>query len=217
MADLDLNYILSLLPGIILGLTIHEYMHARVSLLLGDTTSRDQGRITLNPLRHIDWLGFIFIIFAGFGWAKPVQINGSMLKHPRRDEMLIAASGPLSNLLVGILCTLLIKGLVTFIPVQENQLYTASLNILFYAVFINYGLFIFNILPIPPLDGSHLFFNVFNIRGELLAKMFRYGTMILFAIILIESQTKIDILPLGKAIRFMAGQSFKLVGIDLQL
>ena len=213
MNDLDLVYIVKLLPGIILGLTVHEYMHARTALYLGDTTARDQGRVTLNPVKHIDWLGFIFIIFAGFGWAKPVQINRALLKNPRRDEMLISVAGPVSNLFLGLLCTLLIKVLVTIFPGQNNQIYVTAMNILLYAVFINYGLFIFNMLPIPPLDGSHLFFNVFNIRGELLAKMFKYGTMVLFAIILIESQTKIDILPIGKAIRFIVEHSFRLIGL----
>ena len=213
MNNLDFAYIIKLLPGILLGLTVHEYMHARVALQLGDSTARDQGRVTLNPLKHIDLFGFIFLIFAGFGWAKPVQINRQMLRNPRRDEMLIAVAGPLSNLVIGILCSLIIKVLITYYANPDSPFYANLLNIILYAVFINYGLFLFNILPIPPLDGSHIFLNAIKIKEETERVIFKYGTILLFAIIIIENQTKIDILPLGRVIKFMVTITFGLLGI----
>jgi len=213
MNNLDFAYIIKLLPGILLGLTVHEYMHARVALQLGDSTARDQGRVTLNPLKHIDLFGFIFLIFAGFGWAKPVQINRQMLRNPRRDEMLIAVAGPLSNLVIGILCSLIIKVLITYYANPDSPFYANLLNIILYAVFINYGLFLFNILPIPPLDGSHIFLNAIKIKEETERVIFKYGTILLFAIIIIENQTKIDILPLGRIIKFMVNNTFALLGI----
>ena len=217
MNNIDLVYVLKLLPGIILGLTVHEFMHAKVACWLGDTTARDQGRVTLNPIKHIDLWGFVFIIFAGFGWAKPVQINREALKNPRRGEMLIAVAGPLSNLVMGILCAAIIKLIVTFFPVTENQIYSVIVSLLLYAVFINYGLFIFNILPVPPLDGSHLIFNALKIREETERKIFKYGIVVLFAIIIIENQTNLHILPLGKVITFMAENSFRWMGIHFDM
>ncbi len=213
MNHLNLIYIIQLLPGIVLGLTVHEYMHAKVAYLLGDSTAKDQGRVTLNPIPHIDIFGFIFIILAGFGWAKPVQIDQRALKNPRRDEMLISVAGPLSNLALGLLCTLLIKEISTFYPNPDNHFYTSLMNIILYAVFINYGLFVFNMLPIPPLDGSHLLFNTIKIKEETEHAIFKYGTLILFAIIIIQNQTNLDILPLGRVINFMVRKSFSLVGI----
>jgi Zn-dependent protease len=213
MNNLDFAYIIKLLPGILLGLTVHEYMHARVAYQLGDSTARDQGRVTLNPLKHIDLFGFVFLIFAGFGWAKPVQINRQMLRNPRRDEMLIAVAGPLSNLVIGILCSVFIKVLITYYANPESHFYANLLNIVLYAVFINYGLFIFNMLPIPPLDGSHIFLNAIKIKEETERVIFKYGTILLFAIIIIENQTKLDILPLGRIIKFMVNNTFGLLGI----
>ncbi len=213
MGGIDLVYIIKLLPGIVLGLTVHEYMHAKVAYLLGDSTAKDQGRVTLDPLKHIDWFGFLFIILAGFGWAKPVQIDRRSLKNPRRDEMLISVAGPLSNLILGFLCVIIIKMFVTYIPHSTDGTYSGIREILVYAVFINYGLFIFNMLPIPPLDGSHILFNTIRIKEETEYVIFKYGTWILFAIIIIQHQTQLNILPLGIVINFMVKISFSLVGI----
>jgi Zn-dependent protease len=213
MNDIDFAYVVKLLPGILLGLTLHEYMHAKVACLLGDTTARDQGRVTLNPIKHIDFFGFIFLIFAGFGWAKPVQINRELLKNRRRDEMLISVAGPLSNLVIGILCSGLIKVIITFYSNPDSQFYNNVMTIILYAVFINYGLFIFNMLPIPPLDGSHIFLNAVRIKEETERTIFKYGTILLFIIIIIENRTNMDILPLGRIITFMVENTFRLLGM----
>src|SRR5664279_2720283 len=94
MGGFDLARALKFLPVIILGLTVHEYCHALVAHLCGDSTSKDQGRVTLNPLKHIDPLGFIMLIFVGFGWAKPVQFNEQNLRNPKTDVIKIALAGP---------------------------------------------------------------------------------------------------------------------------
>jgi Zn-dependent protease len=214
MENFNLIYIVKLLPGIILGLTVHEYMHAKVAYLLGDSTAKDQGRVTLDPLKHIDWFGFIFIILAGFGWAKPVQIDRRSLKNPRQDEMLISVAGPLSNLVLGFICAIIIKILIIYIPNSADRSYTMIQQILTYAVFINYGLFIFNMLPIPPLDGSHILFNTIRIREETEYVIFKYGTWILFGIIIIQNQTHLNILPLGKVIKYLVGGTFNVLGIS---
>jgi Zn-dependent protease len=95
MDSIDLIRTLKFLPGIIIGLTVHEFSHAFVAQKCGDTTARDQGRVTLNPLKHIDLLGFILLLVAGFGWAKPVEFNEQNLKNPKTDVLKIAVAGPL--------------------------------------------------------------------------------------------------------------------------
>jgi Zn-dependent protease len=213
MGDFNLINIIKLLPGIVVGFTVHEYMHAKTAYLLGDSTAKDMGRVSLDPLKHIDWFGFIFIILAGFGWAKPVRFDRRSLKNPRRDEMLIAVAGPLSNLVLGFICAIIIKFWLAYVPAGNDNVYTGIRDIILDAVFINYGLFTFNMIPIPPLDGSHILFNAIRISEETEYAIFRYGTWILFAIIIIERQAHITILPLRKIISFLVRTSFNLLGM----
>jgi Zn-dependent protease len=213
MAGIDLIYIIKLLPGIVLGFTVHEYMHAKVAYLLGDSTAKDQGRVTLDPLKHIDWFGFIFIILAGFGWAKPVQIDRRSLKEPRRDEMLISVAGPLSNMVLAFVCAVIIKMLISYNPDSDDRMYIGMIQILGLAVSVNYGLFIFNMLPIPPLDGSHILFNTIRISAEAEHAIFKYGTLILFAVIIIQNQTHLNILPLGNVIDGLVKSTYDLLNI----
>ena len=200
------------LPAIIIGLTIHEFMHAWTSFKLGDPTARDQGRLTLNPIKHIDLLGFFFLIVAGFGWAKPVSFTRANLLHPRRDVALIAAAGPMSNLLLALTVSVLLRPILLAFPFTGDPAYTIFLNILIYGAYINYGLFVFNLIPIPPLDGSHILFSAIEIRPETEAKLYRYGTFALFGILFIESRVNIDILPIGKVVKAMADGVFGVLG-----
>jgi len=197
---MDWQRILYFLPGVILALTVHEYCHALCAFLLGDTTARDQGRLTFNPLKHIDIIGFLFIIFAGFGWAKPVEFNPENLKNFRRDKALIAAAGPLSNLALGILLCLAVRVLLTYYVNNEassgefiQHLYVA----LYVAASINFGLFVFNLLPIPPLDGSHIVFSSLNLGIETEIKIRKIGMPLLFLILIAQNYFKITILPIG--------------------
>lgn len=191
------------IPAILIGLTVHEFSHAYSAFKLGDTTARDQGRITLNPLKHIDILGFIFIIIAGFGWAKPVQFSPAHLKNPKRDRGIIALAGPLSNLLLGLVCALICKLMYTFKPADFGIYYTRLYLVFLYAVYINFGLAVFNILPIPPLDGSHIFFSGLNLSPETEMKISRIGFPLLFIIIIIQNRTNITILPIGQIVESM--------------
>ena len=197
------------LPGIVLGLTLHEFCHAWAAFKLGDPTARDQGRLTFNPLRHIDPIGFLFIIFARFGWAKPVQFNPANLRNYRRDKALIAAAGPLSNFLLALFFILLIRGyfaLNMHFYMTENWELLSALNTRFFNVLImlvlrsaliNLGLFVFNLLPIPPLDGSHIFFSGLNLRPETEYRIMRIGMPLLFIIIIVQNWTRLNILPIG--------------------
>ena len=189
--------ILYSLPGIIIGLTVHEFSHAFVADKLGDGTARAQGRLTLNPFYHIDPIGMVFILFAGFGWVKPVQFDMRNLKSPKRDRILIALAGPLSNLILGIVFLFIIKLFFTFLYFLPETLYIILFRLLFYISVINLGLFIFNMLPIPPLDGSHIFLSGLNLSNEVERKITQYGTLALFAVIIIENIIDIDLLPIG--------------------
>lgn len=200
MNNFDLVSKLYLIPGIVLGLTLHEYCHALAAFKLGDETAKTEGRLTFNPLKHIDPLGFIFILFAGFGWAKPVSFHPENLSHPRRDKALIAAAGPLSNLALGLASMMFIKfatPLLYKMNIPFNIVYVISYVILDMAL-INLGLFVFNILPLPPLDGSHIFLAGLNLKPETENKIYRYGTIVLFAIIILENVLGYDIIPIGK-------------------
>lgn len=138
--------IILLFPALVIGITIHEAAHAWTAYKLGDPTPKLEGRVSLNPLRHLDPLGTLFIFIIRFGWGKPVHFNPNNLKHPLRDEVLIAAAGPLSNILL----------VLILIPIKEslsNPLLAAWVEM---TIFINLVLCLFNLIPIAPLDGSKI-------------------------------------------------------------
>ncbi|MCL2800560.1 MAG: site-2 protease family protein [Treponema sp.] len=200
---MDFQETIYLLPGILLGLTVHEFCHAYSAFKLGDSTARDQGRLTLNPIVHIDLIGFVFIIFAGFGWAKPVQFNPENLSNYRRDKAIIAAAGPLSNLILGVLLTLSLRALIVY-HIENDMNMSNSFGhlyyVLFYAASINFGLFIFNLLPIPPLDGSHIAFSGLDLSPQIEERIRTFGMPVLFLIILIQRFADINIIPIGDMI-----------------
>ena len=158
-----ISFLLSV-PIIILVLSVHEYAHGIVAKKLGDPTAENMGRLTLNPLKHIDPIGFVMFLIIGIGYAKPVPINSRYFKKPKRDMALVGASGPLSNLAMALLFTFLIKLmflLIPFAPETVAWLPTALgylYNILYLGVFYNLAFMIFNFLPVPPLDGSRILY-----------------------------------------------------------
>ena len=214
---IDINRFIYIIPSILIGLTVHEYMHAKVAHLLGDDTAFQDGRITLNPIKHIDIIGFIFILFAGFGWAKPVMFNPEKLKNPRRDEMLIAIAGPFANFITAICFAIILKILILVFPNHENTEILFLGNIIITCIFINLGLFVFNMIPLPPLDGSHLLIKFLKIKSLTERLLYRYGTIVLFLIIIIESQFNMKILPISDLIRFLTISIFNLLQINMTL
>lgn len=145
---------------LIIAITIHEFFHALAADKLGDPTPRSFGRLSLNPLAHADPFGtFLLPLMSAFtgiptiGWAKPVPIDPFNFQHPKKDEIIVSLAGPLSNLSLTLICSFLVR----FFP----PLSLAG-NIFFYLILINVSLFIFNLLPIPPLDGSKVFLNLLS-------------------------------------------------------
>ena len=212
MENFDLVRILKFLPGIILGLTVHEFSHALVAHRCGDSTSKDQGRITLNPFKHIDLLGFIMLIVAGFGWAKPVQFNEANLRNPKYDVMKIAVAGPLSNAILAMILSVFFSIYMKLSPVYQNSTLQIFTEIFLYAIYINWGLFIFNLIPLPPLDGSHLLFNQFRKYPKFYDALYNYGSFVFIGLILATIVSKINFLPIWPAIKFLGEGFLSLVG-----
>lgn len=210
--DFDLIRTLKFLPGIILGLTIHEFSHALMASRCGDTTSKEQGRVSLNPLKHIDPLGFIVLLVAGFGWAKPVEFNEQKLKNPRIDVLKIAAAGPLSNVLLAMVLSVVFVLWTKTVSNESSKVNSFIYEIFRYGIYINWGLFIFNLIPIPPLDGSHFLLSIFRKHPAIYNGLYRYGSYILFALIIGSMVTTINFFPIWPAIRFLGDGFLALIG-----
>lgn len=212
MEQLALERILKFLPGIIAGLTVHEFSHALVAHKCGDSTSRDQGRVSLNPLKHIDLLGFIMLLVAGFGWAKPVQFNEGNLKNPEKDVMKIAVAGPLSNAFLAMFLSVIFSLLRNFVTTFSGTGGQFLGEALLYGIYINWGLFIFNLIPLPPLDGSHLLLHYFKRKPALYNGLYRYGSWIFLGLILITMLTSVNLLPIWPLVSLLGDGFLSLVG-----
>jgi Zn-dependent protease len=168
------------LLSVLLCLTVHETCHGLAAYALGDPTAKSQHRLSLNPLRHIDWFGLAMLAFAGFGWAKPVQVNPNYFKKPKLGMAITALAGPLSNMVLALLLLLATKLLFNS-GVQSYWL----LRFLLRSAMLSIGLGIFNLIPIPPLDGSKVLFAVLPDRQyDLLMRYERYGMLLLFALVM---------------------------------
>ena len=147
------TFLLAFLVSIVLAITVHEFSHSLTATLLGDRTSKYQGRLTLNPVAHLDFLGSLMLLLAGFGWGKPVPVNPYNLRFKRYGEAIVSLSGPLSNFIMVFLVGILYKLLLSYTAIGfESMLY------IFLEIFlqINLILGVFNLIPIPPLDGSKI-------------------------------------------------------------
>ena len=214
MLGLSVPELLRLIPAILVALTVHELAHAWAALRLGDDTPRRMGRLTLNPLMHIDLIGFVMLVVAGFGWAKPVVINRANLKRPVRDDILIALCGPLSNLLFAVLLVLLLKLVVVLAPSESGRVLQPVASVFLVFIAINVSLGLFNLLPIPPLDGSHVVGNMLSLQSAPVAAVyFRYGSYVLLGLILLERLLNINIIPVGRAVNWVVRLLLRLVGL----
>jgi Zn-dependent protease len=171
------------IPALLLAVTVHEYAHGFVADRLGDPTARQAGRLTLNPFPHIDPLGALAFVIAGFGWAKPVPVNAFNLRRPVRDMAWVAAAGPLSNLLTAFL-SLLALGLAQEL-VGAPFLARPLLGVLFWIYLFNLALAIFNLIPLPPLDGGHFLpYLVPRLSWSRMRQIEQYGPLILILLVM---------------------------------
>jgi Zn-dependent protease len=209
---MDVTESLKIIPAAVIGLTVHEFSHAYTAYKLGDNTAKLDGRLTLNPLKHIDWMGFFLIVIAGFGWAKPVIFNPENLKHKHRDEILISLAGPFSNFVVAILFFVIARLLYLDTFFNATTIGLDVVNTIMMWGIINLSLFIFNLIPLPPLDGSHLYLTFLKeIHPKLMMNIYTYGTIALFAIIIAETQFKVNILHLSELINYFSSSVIQLL------
>ncbi len=193
-----------LLVPILMAVTFHELAHGWAAYKLGDPTAKMAGRLTLNPLKHLDVLGtIVFFVTRMIGWAKPVPVNPFNFKNPKKDMAWVALAGPAMNILLAALFTLLLK-LVLLIPISASSPLVRVLMplvLMFKAgIIINVGLAIFNIIPIPPLDGSKILEGLLPTEAALkYAKLERYGFIILILLIFTHA-VDIVIFPIIRAI-----------------
>lgn len=176
---------LYILPGLILGFSLHEFAHAFVSDRLGDPTPRAQGRVTLNPAAHIDPLGLLMLVFFHFGWGKPVQVNPNYYKHRRRGEAAVSLAGVVMNFIlaaVGMAAARIVCALP--FAMGGGMLFSIILQVLMGMVQINLVLMIFNLIPLPPLDGWGVVTQIFNLeRKTWYWRFYQLGPMFLMLLI----------------------------------
>lgn len=203
-------------PIIILILSVHEYAHGLVAKKLGDPTAESRGRLTLNPLKHIDPIGFAMFLLIGVGYAKPVPISSRYFKKPRRDMALVGAAGPISNVLLALIFMIILKIFVLLIPTilanGAEWMFTASgyfLYILKIGVYYNIAFAIFNLIPAPPLDGSRILYAFLPSKALFWCQRYeRYFFIGVLVIMLLFSILGINLI--GKATSFFVGLLYKL-------
>jgi Zn-dependent protease len=142
------------IPAILIALTIHEFCHGYAAYRLGDTTARDEGRLTLNPFAHLDLFGTIMLMLGPFGWAKPVPVNAFHLNNPKRDLVFVSLAGPASNVITALFFGFTFRIILGIVPSLSQN--THFVNFFQLCIMINIGISFFNLIPIPPLDGSKI-------------------------------------------------------------
>ena len=154
-----IDKIIYVVPAILIALSLHEFAHGWASYMLGDPTPRAQGRLSINPLHHLDLVGTLLLFFVGFGWAKPVSVDARYYENPKADMVKVALAGPIMNFVVAFF-SLLIIGFLEKVGVTVNVISSYVSTLLYYTALINVGLGLFNLIPVPPLDGSKVLFAI---------------------------------------------------------
>ncbi len=197
-------------PVILFSLTVHEYSHGKMALLLGDDTAKRLGRLSFNPLRHLDILGVLFFYFVGFGWAKPVPVDPRNFEHPRRDMMYVAIAGPLSNIALAVGCSFFIR----LISPEFSYLFV----ILAYGIWINVALAIFNMLPMYPLDGASVLKGMVSQKiAERMTNLDRFGAFLILGVFLLDHFAHTGILgtilmlPINYSVLFLSQETFPMI------
>lgn len=210
-AALDFGSLLDMLKrlaAVLLCLTVHETCHGLAAYALGDPTARRAHRLSLNPLRHIDWFGLLMMFAAGFGWAKPVPVDPNFFKKPKQGMALTALAGPVSNFLLAFL--MLFAAKIIFSGASWTQTNEAIFDLMLTVAVLSIGLGLFNLVPIPPLDGSKVLFSVLPDRAyDQLMRYERYGMLLLFALVFFDVGSS----AFSKAIQWFFELFCRIVGL----
>ena len=181
----DFSYILSIIQSLIPALvciTLHELSHGYTAYLLGDDTAKSRGRLTLNPIKHMDVMGLLMMLVFHVGWAKPVPVNMYKFKNPKRGMALTALAGPMSNLVIAVVF-MFVSGLL-YIPLYSSSVGYFFLGMLQLTAYISVGLGLFNLIPIPPLDGSKVLFSLMSDdKYYKLMRYERYGGILMLILV----------------------------------
>jgi Zn-dependent protease len=217
MDNFFLKLSIMLVPGL-MAITFHEVSHGFIAYLRGDNTARSLGRLTLNPLKHLDIIGTLMIIVVGIGWAKPVPVNFNNLRSPKRDMIWVSVAGPLTNLILAIISAVLIRIIVPLTdPLPDSswmQLFLEPvLLMLSFSVYINLILALFNLIPLPPLDGGRVLMGLLSDRLAVkLSRIEPYGMIIIIVLVFFTDVFKYTILPmLGVMVNLLAGPQSRMV------
>ncbi len=184
------------IPAVLIAITVHEYWHGKIAYKLGDPTAAEAGRLTLNPLAHLDPVGTLMLLLFRFGWAKPVPVNFNNLNHPKRDMVYVSLAGPIANILTAIIFALILRLSHYFIGhialVRDTSFFSLMVTLLRgwllflqTGVIINLALAIFNLIPVPPLDGSKILLGLLPYsQAYRYARLESYGPIILLILVL---------------------------------
>ena len=204
---LNWSYLVTVVTAIIpalLCITLHELSHGYVAYLLGDNTAKNAGRLTLNPLKHIDIMGLVMMVVFKVGWAKPVPVNMYNFKNPKRGMAITALAGPISNLLIGVVF-LFFYGLLYSALADGSSFQKEILDMVEVTAYLSVGLAVFNIIPIPPLDGSKVLFSALS--DDTYYKLMRYEQFGMIALLVLVA-TGVLGKPLNTAISYVFNKMF---------
>jgi len=206
-----------LVPAL-MAITCHEVSHGFVADRFGDKTARMMGRLTLNPLKHLDIFGTLMVFIVGIGWAKPVPVNFNNLRHPKRDMIWVAGAGPVTNFTLAALSSLAMRGIAAYAGGMTQGSYMMMflepiILMLAFSVYINLLLCIFNLIPLPPLDGGRVAVGMLPYRqSEALSRLEPFGMIIIIVLVFFTPTFEYLILPvLSAAVRLLAGSDSGLV------
>ncbi|MFP4057282.1 MAG: site-2 protease family protein [Candidatus Brocadiia bacterium] len=206
----DITALLVRLPPLFFALTIHEFAHGYVAYLCGDATAKVNGRLTLNPLAHLDPVGTLCILFAPIGWARPVPVNPANFRHPRRDDILVSLAGVGANLATAVAAAVLLRLalLAGLRPAAAGDTVAVLWVMVETLCLISIGLMIFNLIPVPPLDGSHVLRELLPRNAAMAyAQMAPYAPLILIALVFTGVLSVILGPPLFFLVRVLLGNA----------
>jgi Zn-dependent protease len=182
MLNFDIKTIILLVVPVLFSITFHEVSHGYAAFRKGDPTARMAGRLTLNPIKHIDIVGMLVLFLTGLiGWAKPVPVDPRYFKNPRKDMMWVSIAGPASNFFLAFVFAVVLKAMP---PIPQGSFFSPAWDMISLMVQVNVGLAVFNLIPIPPLDGSHILMGMLpHEAAQSYSRIERYGFIILLVLI----------------------------------